>query len=68
MGRAFQRRDLTFGVPAEPDRQDMVMHSAISLMADLCSMWLMTMGKQSGAFDGFALEFEPFNAESNSDS
>ena len=63
MGRAYQRRDLTFGVPAEPRRQDMVMHTAVSVMADLCRLWLATMGEGSDAFGDFALAFQQFTGQ-----
>ena len=62
MGRAYQRKDLTFGVPAEPNRQDTVMHTAVSVMADICRRWLLIMGLQSEVFDVFALDFEQYNA------
>lgn len=53
LGRAYQRRDLTFGVRAEPDRQDMVMHVALWVMMDLYRLWLQVMGQESEAFDRF---------------
>lgn len=63
MGRAYQRDELTFGVPATSERQDRVMQTALAIMGEIWIVWADVMTLTSEGLTEFAGKLQAYLAK-----